>query len=283
MSKGLASLIDNIELEQIEINLFRGEVLDYARNTVYGGQVLAQAVYAARATVSSRFELHSIHAYFLRPGDSEMPVVYEVDRIRDGKHFTTRRVVAIQHGRAIFNVSLSFHQPEKNDDAYRRQDKMPEVPEPETLLSDENYYSQLYKGSKFELAAWPIEYRQVDPAQLDAKASSKHYVWLKADGHIAQERAQHQELLAYASYNHMMSTAMRPFGVVPWDPKLQAVTLDHAIWFHRPFRIDDWLLCELNSPSAAGHRVFTQGNIFNRRGQLIATVAQEGLVRKAKS
>lgn len=280
MSKALAKLIDNISLEKIEINLFRGEIIDYSKGTVFGGQVLAQAIYAAHATVSSRFILHSVHGYFLRPGDKEMPVVYEVDRIRDGRHFATRRVVAIQHGRAIFNVSLSFHLPEKGSTKLKQQDAvMPDVPSPDGLLSDENFYREIYKGDRVLPSEWPIEYRQVEPMQKGKKASATNYVWMKADGHIAKDRAQHQELMAYGTCNHMLSTALRPFGLTPWERGMQAVSLDHAMWFHRPFRIDDWLLCELNSSNAAEKRVFTQAKIFNKRKQLVATVVQEGLVR----
>ncbi len=278
MSKALANLIDNIHLEKIEINIFRGVTLDSARGHVYAGQVLAQAINAAQRTVASPFILHSLHAYFLRPGDADVPIVYEVDRIRDGRSFTTRRVVAIQHGRAIFNVSLSYQQAEQGLD---HQGAMPNVPGPDGLLSDKVYYQEVLGDSVNSRLEWPIEYRQVEPVDplKPQKAANKNYVWFKAGGHIADDLTQHQEILAYASDNHLLVTALRHHGLTNWTKGMQVASLDHAIWFHREFRVDDWLLYELNSPSGSGGRGLARGHIFNLDGQLVASTVQEGLIR----
>lgn len=278
MSKALSTLIDNIHLEKIEINLFRGETLDSARGHVYGGQVLSQAINAAQRTVASNLVLHSLHAYFLRAGDAETPIIYEVDRIRDGRSYTTRRVVAIQHGRAIFNLSLSF---QKREDGFDHQISMPEVPGPDELISDKEYYAETLDSKANAQFAWPIEYRQVSPVDTrnPIKASKTHYVWFKSDGILADDLSQHQELLAYASDNHVLLTALRPHAVTNWTPGMRIASLDHTIWFHREFRIDDWLLYELTSTSASGGRGFTRGNIFDANGRLIASTAQEGMIR----
>ena len=279
MSKALATLLDNIHLEKIEINIFRGVTLDSARGHVYGGQVLAQSMNAAQRTVSSALSLHSLHAYFLRPGDADIPIIYEVDRIRDGRSYTTRRVVAIQHGRPIFNVSLSYQLPEEG---FEHQISMPDVPGPEQLLNDQVYYTETL-GDKFNPQyEWPIEYRQVSPvdARNPQPASKTHYVWFRAAGHIADDVTQHQEVLAYASDNHVLLTALRPHSVTHWTPGMRVASLDHAIWFHRDFRVDEWLLYELISTSASGGRGFTRGCIYDSKGRLVASTAQEGMIRK---
>lgn len=279
MSKPLANLINNIHLEKIEINIFRGVTLDSARGQVFGGQVLAQAINAAQRTVGTPLVLHSLHAYFLRPGDTDTPIIYDVDRIRDGRSFTTRRVVAIQHGRAIFNVSLSF---QLREEGFEHQADMPDVPMPEELISDEVLYSQARDRTRAPQREWPIEYRQVEPApHADSTSSnSKRYVWFKSAGYIADDLSQHQELLAYASNSHILPAALRIHGRSHRDKNLRVASLDHAMWFHRQFRIDDWLLYELDSPSASGARGFTQGRIYSRDGLLIASVVQEGLIRE---
>jgi acyl-CoA thioesterase-2 len=279
MSKALATLIDNIHLEKIEINLFRGVTLDSARGHVYGGQVLAQAINAAQRTVASPLVLHSLHAYFLRPGDADIPIIYEVDRMRDGRSYTTRRVVAIQHGRPIFNVSLSF---QLEEEGFDHQISMPHVPGPEELKSDQQYYAETLGDKINAQYEWPVQFRQVSPVDSrdPKKASKTSYVWFKADGHLADDLTQHQELLAYASDNHVLLTALRPHSVTNWTPGMRVASLDHTIWFHRNFRIDDWLLYELTSTSASGGRGFTRGNIFDRAGRLVASTAQEGMVRQ---
>jgi len=278
MSKALARLIDNIHLEKIEINIFRGVMLDSAHGRVFGGQVLAQSINAAQRTVASPLVMHSLHAYFLRPGDAETPIIYEVDRIRDGKSFTTRRVVAIQHGRPIFNVSMSF---QLREQGLEHQAKMPDVPPPEELMSDEAFYREFQAEKRLAQFEWPIEFRQVQPLDLVAPVAvpPKAYVWFRAGGHLADDHTQHQELLAYASDHHILATALRPHGFGPVAPGMQVASLDHTMWYHRDFRIDDWLLYELESTNAGHGRAFTRGNIFDRAGHLVASVAQEGLVR----
>lgn len=279
MSKALAGLLDSIHLEKIEINIFRGKNHYALPGNVDAGLVLAQAFNAAQRTVSQAFNLHSCHAYFLRPSDPDFPIVYEVDRIRDGRHFVTRRVVAIQHGRAIFNVSLSYQLPEEG---LEHALPMPEVAGPEQLISDQLFYRETL-GEQFNPHyQWPIEFRQVNPVdprqpQLNA---SKHYVWFKADGHLADDLAQHQEVLAYASNYHLLTTALRPHGLSFWQKDIRVASLDHALWMYRDFRIDEWLLYELETIAAHGSRASTRGNIFNRQGQLVASSTQEGLVRR---
>jgi acyl-CoA thioesterase-2 len=278
MSKALARLIDNIHLEKIEINIFRGVTLDSARGRVFGGQVLAQSINAAQRTVASPLVMHSLHAYFLRPGDPDTPIIYQVDRIRDGRSFTTRSVVAIQHGRPIFNVSMSF---QLREQGIEHQARMPDVPPPEELISDEVYYREVHSDLRLAQFEWPIEFRQVQPLDLIAPVAvpPKAYVWFRAVGHIADDHTQHQELLAYATDHHILNTALRPHGLGAFATGMQMASLDHVIWFHRDFRIDDWLLFELESTNAGHGRAFTRGNIFDREGRLVASAAQEGLVR----
>lgn len=278
MSKALANLIDNIHLEKIEINIFRGVTLDSARGDIYGGQVLAQAINAGQRTVGSPFVLHSLHAYFLRSGDADVPIIYEVDRIRDGRTFVTRRVVAIQHGRAIFNVSLSY---QLREDGMEHQVQMPRVPPPEELISDQVFYQEVLSDNVNTFYEWPIEYRQVDPIDpRNLKPSLQNtYIWFKADGHLADDLTQHQELLAYASDNHVLVTALLPHGLTSWNSDIRMASLDHAIWYHRDFRVDEWLLYEIQSTVASGGRGFARGNIFDREGRLVASAIQEGLIR----
>lgn len=277
MSRALAELIDNIELEKIDINIFRGKTVDVARGCVYGGQVLAQSMHAASRTVAKPYILHSAHAYFLREGDMDLPIIYEVDRIRDGKTFATRRVVAIQHGRPIFNVSLSY---QIKDDAFiEHQDVMPSIETPEKLINDEILYGEVMKIHVHE--AWPIEYRQVDPVHINQleKKPAKTYMWFKSSGDLAEDYPLHQELLAYASDHLLLKTALRPHALNPWSDKLMLASLDHTIWFHQPFAIDEWLLYEMESNIAAGGRAFSRGRVFNQQGLLVASTAQEGVVR----
>lgn len=281
MGRALSELIDNIELEKIDINIFRGKTVDEARGCVYGGQVLAQSINAASRTVAQPFILHSAHAYFLREGDVDSPVIYEVDRIRDGKTFTTRRVVAIQHGKAIFNVSLSYQLAE--DAFIEHQALMPDAPLPEKLLNDELFYSEMM-GVNVQ-NAWPIEYRQVEPMNVNQpeKKAAKTCVWFKSNGELADDYALHQELLAYASDHLLLKTALRPHAVNAWGEQVKMASLDHAIWFHQPFRIDEWLLYEMESTVAAGGRAFSRGSVFNQQGQLVASTAQEGVIREMQA
>jgi acyl-CoA thioesterase-2 len=199
--------------------------------------------------------------------------------MRDGRSYTTRRVVAIQHGRPIFNVSLSF---QLEEEGFDHQISMPHVPGPEELKSDQQYYAETLGDKINAQYEWPVQFRQVSPVDSrdPKKASKTSYVWFKADGHLADDLTQHQELLAYASDNHVLLTALRPHSVTNWTPGMRVASLDHTIWFHRNFRIDDWLLYELTSTSASGGRGFTRGNIFDRAGRLVASTAQEGMVRQ---
>ena len=276
MSKVLAQLIDDLHVEKIEMNLFRAHSAHKNHSQVFGGQVLAQALNAASRTLVSAFSLHSAHAYFLRPGDPELPIVYEVDRIRDGKAFATRRVVAIQRGRAIFNMSMSYQLLEAG---LEQQVAMPEVPGPEDLISDQVLLNRSIEQAKdFQ---WPIEFRQVDPINPKAPEpkSNSHYVWFRASGEIADDPSQHQELLAYASDYHILTTTLRAHGYYHWSPEIQLASLDHALWFHRPFRIDEWMLYAQVGISTQSSRGLAQGHIFTRSGALVATVMQEGLIR----
>lgn len=280
MSKALAALIDNHNLEKIDKNLFRGATLNPTDDRVYGGQVLAQAMNAAQQTVSTRFVLHSLHSYFMRPGQVETPIIYEVDRIRDGRGFTNRRVVAIQNGQAIFNMSLSFQIFEEGFDHHAT---MPEVPGPKGLPSDrERMHDYLRRHEQQAVDYdWPIEFRQVDPVALADPRQAEAYacIWFKADGQLADDLSQHQELLAYASDNPILVTALRPHAISHMSDAVRVASIDHAMWFHRPFRVDEWLLYEVTSSSASFGRGFSNGSIFNQAGELVASVAQEGLMR----
>jgi acyl-CoA thioesterase-2 len=278
MGRALSQLIDRIELEKIDINIFRGKTLDAAKGCVYGGQVLAQAIHAAGQTVATPLVLHSCHAYFLREGNEDIPIIYEVDRIRDGKTFTTRRVVAIQHGRAIFNLSLSYQLAEEG--FIEHGGKMPSVPGPGKLVNDELFYTAAL-GKSLQ-SAWPIEYRQVDPvdpARPDAKTGPA-YVWFRSSGEIADDNALHQELLAYASDHLLLQTAVRPHALDCWRGEVRLASLDHSIWYHRPCRIDEWLLYEMESSVAHGSRAFCRGRVFNQQGEMVASTAQEGVIRR---
>ncbi len=280
MGHALSTLIDNIDLEKIDINIFRGETVDAAREQVYGGHVLAQAVNAAGRTVARPLVLHSLHAYFLREGDEDLPIIYEVDRIRDGRTFTTRRVVAIQLGRPIFNVSLSYQLPAES--GIEHTIAMPEVEGPEKLINDEMLYSGLLGENRQK--AWPIEYRQLDPInpkKPEAK-SANTCVWFRTNGDLADDMVLHQEIFAYASDYLLLQTALRPQGVCLSDNSIKSASLDHSIWFHRPFKIDDWLLYVMDSPVATGSRAFCRGNIFNQSGVLVASTTQEGLFRESE-
>lgn len=278
MGRALSQLIENIDLEKIEINIFRGVTLDAAKGRVYGGQVLAQAINASARTVASPLILHSLHAYFLREGSEDIPIVYEVDRIRDGRTFTTRRVVAIQHGRAIFNISLSYQLPE--DGCIEHGCRMPVVAAPETLINDEIYYTEMLGSSPQK--AWPIEYRQVDPINLknlEAKPANT-FVWFRSNGYLADDLALHQELLAYASDHLLLHTAVRPHAKNCYSGEMKFASLDHSIWFHRPLRIDEWLLYEMESTVAHGSRAYCRGRVFNQQQELVASIAQEGVIRE---
>lgn len=280
----LQELIDLLALEQLEVNLFRGQSQDLGWGTVFGGQVLGQALSAATQTVGSERAVHSLHSYFLRPGDVSMPIIYEVDRIRDGKSFATRRVVAIQKGRPIFNLSASFH---VEEEGFTHQDEMPQTASPDELLSEQQLarrIEHMIPESMREraLATRPIELFPINPTNpLKPKIAAPHKsIWYRALRELPDDPALHRYLLAYASDFGFLTTAGLPHGVSWLTPGMQMASLDHAMWFHRPFRLDEWLLHVVESPSASGARGMVRGRFFTREGELVATTAQEGLLRQ---
>ena len=284
MSYALDDLLALLDLEPLEHNIYRGRNRDIGSGRVYGGQVLAQALVAARRTIDEERTAHSLHGYFILPGDIHAPIVYFVDRLRDGKSFTTRQVTAIQHGRAIFNMSASFQVAE--DDGPDHQAEMPDVPPPEELPRELDLIRGMADRIPEPLRAVytqdrPIDFRPVspvDPFQPERRAPARH-VWFRADGEVPDDTLAHQATLAYASDYGLLGTALLPHGLSFQMRRLQAATLDHALWLHRPFRADEWLLYSTDAPSASGARGFTRGSIFTRDGRLVASTAQEGLLR----
>ena len=275
------SLIDTLALERIEVNLFRGIAPKNEGPRIFGGLVIAQALLAAYGTVEKSL-CHSIHCYFLRPGDPSVPILYEVDRARDGRSFTSRRVTAIQHGEQIFNLAGSFQHPE---DGLEHQDPMPAAPSPETLANEASLRANLDKLPPLtrEMAERPrpIDMRPVDPANfMGGKPAPPHQnVWMRASQPIGDDPVFNQAVLAYASDMSFLSTAMRPHGVSWQTGGLTTASIDHAIWFHRPSNFNDWHLYVQKSPSASGARGFNLGEIYSQDGRLVASAAQEGLMR----
>jgi acyl-CoA thioesterase-2 len=265
--EALRALVEQLSLEQLEKNLFRGTSSDLGAPAVFGGQVLGQALMAAARTVDNGHAAHSLHGYFLRPGDKAAPIVYDVDRIRDGGSFTTRRVVAIQHGEAIFHMSASFH---RRESGVEHQRAMVPVPAPESLPEQQRL-----------ALALPIEFRFADgrPPLGEGRWAPSGQTWLRTVDALPDDPLLHQAMLAYASDYSLLGVAMQPHGLDFRKPGVQGVSLDHAMWFHRDFRCDDWLLYEADSPSAYGARGFCRGSLYSRDGRLVASVAQEGLVR----
>ncbi len=285
MSTLLDQLLSLLELERIEINLFRGKNWDIGSKNVFGGQVLGQALVAAGNTVEGR-NVHSLHGYFLRPGDKQVPIVYEVDRIRDGGSFTTRRVVAIQHGKAIFSMSASF---QKAEEGVHHQIDMPPVPGPDNLASEREARLAIAHHlpedqREFFIKERPIEMRPVTPDDLlsNEKKAPHQMFWLRANGKLNDDVPLHQALLAYTSDFYFMGTAMRPHGLTFATPGMQAASLDHAMWFHGEFRMDDWLLYVMESPASSHGRGLNLGRIYRADGVLVASCAQEGLMRLHK-
>jgi acyl-CoA thioesterase II len=283
MSSAVADLLTILDLEQLEVNLFRGTSPQVGAKRVFGGQVIGQALIAATRTVEGVLP-HSLHAYFLLGGDPDVPIVYDVDRIRDGKSFTTRRVVAIQHGRAIFSMSVSFHNDEPGLDF---QVTMPDVPHPDALPSEAEIKQKILPQLPEAVRRYyererPIEWR---PVELDRYLGKKiengrFHVWIRATAKLPNEPAIHQCVLAYASDMLLLDSALIPHGRTVFEKTLMAASLDHALWFHRPFRADEWLLYAHDSPNLAGSRGFSRGLIFAGDGTLVASVAQEGLLRE---
>lgn len=278
----LADLLHLLELERIEDNIFRGESRDIGSSRVFGGQVLGQALTAASYTADGR-EAHSLHAYFLRPGDVEAPIVYDVDRARDGGSFSNRRVVAIQHGRPIFNMAASFQRPEHGID---HQDTIPDVPGPDGLedireLDDELLEQVPEKIRRFLAHERPFEIRSIEPMQLFSpeRMAPERHLWVRAIDALPDDPHLHRNLLAYLSDYQLVATSTLPHGIRFEHGNVQLASLDHAMWFHRPFRLDDWLLYSMVSPNACGARGLAFGQLFTREGRLVASTAQEGLVR----
>ena len=284
--KSIPALIDLITLEQLDDNLFRGQNYQTPWGRVFGGQVLAQSIHAARRTVPEERVVHSMHGYFILGGDPKQPIIYNVDRIRDGRSFTTRRVVAIQKGRAIFNMSASFQIAEKG---FAHQIPMPNVPSPDAVTTDEEWAKQyrkelpdLYKRYQVER---PIEFRPVEKFNPihPKKESPFRHIWLKAKGNLPDDQFLQRELLAYASDYNLMGTSLLPHRDRFKRPQMQMASLDDAMWFHQDIKMNDWLLYALDSPSASNSRGFSRGNFFNQDGVLVASVVQEGLIRHRRN
>jgi acyl-CoA thioesterase-2 len=278
----LDDLISLLKLERIEDNIFRGDSRDIGSAQVFGGQVLGQALSAAQHTVEGR-AAHSLHAYFLRRGDMAAPIVYEVDRARDGGSFSNRRVVAIQHGRPILNLAASFQTPESGVEHH---DQMPDVPGPEGLpdlfdVPREQIEKVPMKMRRFLTERRPFEFRPVETvnfAEPVSEAPVKHR-WIRAVDSLPDNLALHQNLLAYVSDYELLGASVLPHGLTFVSGGLIMASLDHALWFHREFRMDDWLLYAIDSPNAGGSRGYARGRFFTTDGRLVASTAQEGLIR----
>jgi len=280
----LAKLVAILDLEPLEVNLFRGKTPRQSWQRVYGGLVLAQALMAAVRTVDADRHAHSMHGYFLLGGDPGHPIVYDVERVRDGSSFTTRRVKAIQHGRPIFVLSVSFH---KAEGGYDHQAAMPEVPPPEALPSEHDLQASLGAHVPENVRTYwererPIELRPVDIKRYRTReiALPQQCVWMRANGRLPDDPHLHNCVLAYASDFTLLDTALIAHGKFLFDTDIQLASIDHALWLHRPFLADDWLLYAQDSPSASGARGFCRGSIFTRDGKLVASVTQEGLMRQ---
>lgn len=287
MSQALKKLLDLLFLEKIEEGIFRGQSEDLGLRQVFGGQVVGQAIYAVKQTVPTDRVVHSFHSYFLRPGDSSKPIIYDVETLRDGNSFSARRVSAIQNGKPIFYMTASF---QSQEEGFEHQNTMPDVPPPEGLMSETDIarkFAHLIPEKvrdKF-IGHQPIEMRPVkfhNPLQ-GSTAEPNRYVWFKANGEMPDDLRVHQYLLGYASDFNFLPTALQPHGIGFLEPGVQIATIDHSMWFHRPFRLDDWLLYAVESTSASGARGFVRGQIYNREGVLVASTVQEGVIRLHRS
>jgi acyl-CoA thioesterase-2 len=281
MSSELDRLLDLLDLEQIELNIFRGRSPKERMQRVFGGQVAGQALVAAGRTVPSDRPVHSLHAYFIRPGDPLVPIVYTVDRVRDGRSFTTRRVSAIQHGKAIFTLSASFHHPESGP---VHAAPMPAAPPPETVERSSQRLRRVAGEDQAKLFDYPIDLRSVGPlsaeAALDpALRTNANLVWLRVDGELPDDPLLHVCLMTYASDMTLLDSVLTGHGLSWSDGRTSGASLDHAMWFHRPFRADRWLLYAQESPVAFGARGLAHGQVFTEAGDLVVSVMQEGLVR----
>jgi acyl-CoA thioesterase II len=285
MSAAVQELLKILDLEPLEVNLFRGRSPQVGWQRVFGGQVIGQALVAACRTVEGRLA-HSMHAYFLLPGDPKVPIIYDVERTRDGKSFSTRLVKAIQHGRPIFTMSVSFHNSEGGLD---HQAKMPDVPMPEDLPNESEIRERILPQMpdpvrKYYERERPIELRPVEFERYRGKKfeDGRFNVWIRTTGRLPDDPAIHQCVLSYASDMTLLDTALVPHGRTLFEKDFMAASLDHALWLHRPFRADDWLLYSQDSPNLQGSRGFARGLIFKRDGTLAASVVQEGLIRERR-
>ncbi|KKX27707.1 acyl-CoA thioesterase II [Rhizobium sp. LC145] len=280
----MGQLIVTLDLEKLEENLFRGNSPQIGWQRVFGGQVIAQALMAAQRTVPADRFVHSLHAYFMRPGDPAVPIVFQVERIRDGSSFATRRVVAVQHGKAIFSMSASF---QIEEPGYDHQISMPPVTLPEKLMGEKEF-KELFLAQapavvrKYWSHERPIEIRPVSLVHYltKDKLEPRQDIWVRTVGEVPADRHYQAAVLAYLSDMTLLDTSLYAHGTSIFDPDLQVASLDHAMWFHRPHAFDDWLLYTQDSPSSSGARGMTRGSLYTRSGSLIASVAQEGLIRK---
>lgn len=284
MTSAVENLISLLDLEHLEQNLFRGVSPQEGWQRVFGGQVVGQALVAASNTVDDNRPCHSLHGYFMRPGDPKVPIIYEVERIRDGRSFTTRRVVAIQHGRAIFSMSASFH---IEEEGYEHQFEMPDVPQPEDLPSELDLINPVISKMPERIQNYwkrerPIEMRPVHMRDFlsPREEEPRQNIWIRSTGKLPDNAALHKCVLGYASDMTLLDTSLLPHATSMLDPEMMLASLDHAMWFHRPFRADTWLLYVHDSPSASSSLGLTRGQIYTRDGVLVATVSQEGLIRR---
>ena len=282
MPSSADELVELLDLETIDINLFRGIQPDTRLQRVFGGQVAGQALVAGVRTVEDRLSVHSLHSYFLRPGDTTVPIVYDVERIRDGRSFSTRRIVARQHGRAIYYMTASF---QVHEEGLEHQDAMPQVTSPDESVDLADMFRRRGADNSEWMREWAaLELRYVGDSREggnipnDERPSQSRF-WIRVGGKIADEPLLHQAAFTYASDMTLLGSALVAHNMQISDPRLQSASLDHTIWFHRPFRADEWLLYDQASPSASGGRGLAIGRVFTEDGTLVASVAQEGLIR----
>lgn len=280
----MEELIATLDIEKLEENLFRGVSPNAGWQRVFGGQVIAQALVAAQRTVEADRFAHSLHAYFMRPGDPSVPILYQVERLRDGSSFNTRQVVAVQHGKAIFTISVSF---QVDEGGYEHQIAIPSVPQPEDLMGESEFKELFIQNAPESVRRYwarerPIEVRPTSLVHYltREKLEPRQDIWVRTVGTVPDDRGTRTAVLAWLSDMTLLDASLYPHGISIFDPALQAASLDHAMWFHRPVTFDDWLLYTQDSPSASGSRGMTRGSIYSRSGTLIASVAQEGLIRK---
>jgi acyl-CoA thioesterase-2 len=287
MTQALDNLLTLLELTPLQDGRYQGECEHLGLPQVYGGQVIGQALSAARYTVPDHRTVHSFHSYFLYPGNPDLPIIYDVENLRDGKSFSTRRVKAMQNGRPVFFLTASYHQCDAT--GFEHQNTMPDIPGPENYLSESALFEQYADHlppivQKLFDSERPIEIRPVHVVNLlkPAKTDPKQYLWIRSNGALPDNQLLHQYLLGYASDWEFITTAMMPHGVTLMTPDFQVATIDHSIWFHRPVKMDEWLLFAIESPNATNGRGLVRGEIYNQQGDLIASAMQEGVMRFSK-